>query len=82
MNTFETHAVVDDRGQIQLTGIPFQSGTRVEVTIVPTRGDESRADASANDRVSRLFAALDKGRNTESIGPLRREEIYDRKVFH
>ena len=39
---------------------------------------ESNPHAS---RTGRLFAALDKGRNTESVGPLNREEIYDRPVL-
>ena len=37
--------------------------------------------SAATDRAGRLFAALDKARNTEPVGPLRREELYDRKVL-
>jgi hypothetical protein len=29
-----------------------------------------------------LFAALDKGRNEKPVGRLRREELYDRKLFY
>ena len=35
-----------------------------------------------SEDIANLFAALDKGRNTESIGPLRREELHDRPVLH
>jgi hypothetical protein len=39
-------------------------------------------DAGKNtDRAGRLLAALDKARNTEPIGPLKREDIYDRSVL-
>jgi len=39
------------------------------------------ARPNSND-VANLFTALDKGRNTESIGPLRRQELHDRSVLH
>jgi hypothetical protein len=40
-------------------------------------------DARPNsDDVANLFTALDKGRNTESLGPLRRQELHDRPVLH
>ena len=29
-----------------------------------------------------LFSALDKGRNTDPIGSLRRQELHDRQVLH
>jgi len=29
-----------------------------------------------------LFAALDSGRNTKSVGRLRRDELHDRPVLH
>lgn len=35
---------------------------------------------SARGRAARLFAALGKSRNTEPVGPLRREKLYDRQV--
>jgi hypothetical protein len=80
MQSFETSATVGDNGNVQLTGLPFPSGTQVEVTV---RLAEHCAEpaASPTERVGRLFAALDKARNTESVGPLRREELYDRKVL-
>ena len=61
--------------------MPFEPGTEVEVTIKPAQnGRHARAVAPA-DRAASLFAALDKERNTEPVGPLRREELYDRKVL-
>jgi predicted transcriptional regulator len=33
-----------------------------------------------SEDIANLFAALDKGRNTESIGPLRRQELHDRPL--
>ena len=80
MKTHQTSATVNGLGHVHVSGVPFSPGTEVEITIKPaqTGGDPT---ASATDRTARLFAALDKARNTEPIRPLRREELYDRKVF-
>jgi hypothetical protein len=81
MNSYETIATVEDHGQLRLAGVPFATGTEVEVTITPTQNGGQDIPAAASDRTTRLFAALDKARNTEPIGPLCREELYDRKVL-
>ena len=40
-------------------------------------------DAHPNsDDINHLFSALDKGRNTEPIGRLGRQELHDRPVLH
>lgn len=40
-------------------------------------------DAQPNsDDINNLFSALDKGRNTETIGRLGRQELHDRPVLH
>ena len=40
-------------------------------------------DAQPNSGdINNLFLALDKGRNTEPIGSLGRQELYDRPVLH
>jgi hypothetical protein len=82
MSTFETSATVEAQGQVRVAGVPFEPGTRVQVTITPTENGTEFPSAAEPDRVARLMAALDKGRNTESIGPLRRAEIYDRDILH
>jgi hypothetical protein len=41
--------------------------------------DEAQPDS--ND-INHLFSALDKGRNTEPIGRLGRQELHDRPVLH
>jgi hypothetical protein len=81
MNLYETTATVEDQRQVRVAGVPFEPGTEVEVSIKPVQNRSHATATSATDRAARLFAALDKGRNTEPIGPLRREELYDRKVF-
>ena len=81
MKTYETFATVEAQGQVHVGGVPFAPGTEVEVTIKPAQDGGRASAAAASDRAARLFAALDKARNTESIGPLRREELYDRKVL-
>ena len=35
MNAFETTATANDHGQIHLAGVPFASGTEVEIAIWP-----------------------------------------------
>jgi hypothetical protein len=80
MNTYETTATVEDQGQVRVAGVPFAPGTEVAVMIREKDAREGSA-TSATDRVARLFAALDKARNTDPVGPLRREELYDRKVL-
>lgn len=81
MKTFETIAMVEDHGQVRVGGVPFAPGTEVEVTIKPAQDAGRETAAAVSDRAARLFAALDKARNTEPIGPLSREELYDRKVL-
>ena len=40
-------------------------------------------DAQPNsDDINHLFSALDKGRNTEPIGRLGRQELHDRPILH
>lgn len=73
MNPFETTATVEAAGQVHVSAVPFKPGTQVEVTIRP---EFNVRQSATEDRAAALFAALDKGRNTEPVGPLRREELY------
>ena len=73
---------MEDRGQVQVTGVPFAPGTRVEVTVSPIENGSTAASADVPRRAQRLLAALDKARNTQPIGPLRRADLYDRGVLH
>ena len=83
MNTFETFATVELHGEIRV-GVPFAPGTEVEVTI--RERDVVNADSEPADvqetrvRMKELFSRL-RGRNTEPVGPLHREELYDRQVL-
>jgi hypothetical protein len=80
MNSYETSATVEDHGQVRVAGVPFKPGTRVEVTITPIENG-AESVAAEPDRAARLLAALDKARNTETVGPLRRAELYDRNIL-
>jgi hypothetical protein len=84
MSAFETSAIVESNGQLHVTGIPFQPGTEVSITIrEKASADATHAAANlegARARMRELFERL-RGRNTEPIGPLHRDELYDRKVF-
>lgn len=81
MNPFKTSATVADHGEVRIAGVPFEPGTQVTVTLTPAKNG-AQSHESARDRMARLFAALDKSRNTESVGPLNRSELYDRNVVH
>ena len=37
MKTYETSATVEEKGQVRVVGVPFEPGTRVEVTIKADR---------------------------------------------
>jgi hypothetical protein len=79
MSTYETSTTVGGHGEIHVAGVPFQPGTEVEVVISPKTTDTPpRSDAG--DRVGPLLAALDRARNVEPIGSLRRDELYDRNL--
>lgn len=80
MQTYETSALVEPNGQVHVAGVPFAPGTQVEVIISPKRNGAAMPDAG--DRAARLLAALDKARNVQSVGRLKREELYDRNVLH
>lgn len=84
MNTYETTATVEDHGQIRVAGVPFEPGTEVAVTVRQRTAAEANAETEklqqARARMLELFTRL-RGRNTEPIGPLNREGLYDRAVF-
>jgi len=80
MGIYETSATVEDQGQVRVAGVPFKPGTRVEVTITPIPNGSESGIADPG-RAARLLAALDKARNSESVGPLRRDELYDRDIL-
>lgn len=81
MDIYETVATVEDKGQVRVAGVPFEPGTEVEVTIKPAHNGGRAPVGAATERSTRLFAALDKARNTEPVGLLRREELHDRDVL-
>jgi hypothetical protein len=82
MSTFETSATVEEQGRVSVSGVPFEPGTRVEVTITPIQNGANLSGSAEADRAARLLATLDKARNSESVGPLRRAELYDRDILH
>ena len=59
----------------------------VSFKAIVNRALESALSAPANDaaakrsRANRLFAALDRARNSQPVGRLNRDEIYDRSVL-
>jgi hypothetical protein len=77
MSNYETITTVGGHGDIHVVGVPFQPGTEVEVIVCPKKTD-SKSPPEANHRLVTLLSALDHAHNTEPIGPLKREELYDR----
>jgi hypothetical protein len=84
MTPYETSATVSGQGEIHLAGVPFTPGTAVEVTVRQIVSEDANGSAENLERpivgLRQLFASL-RGRNTEPVGPLNREELYDRKVL-
>jgi hypothetical protein len=84
MSAYETSAIVEEHGRVLVAGVPFAPGTEVEVMIrAKVAADAGRPPANAEEarvRMKDLFARV-RARNTEPVGPLRREELYDRKVL-
>lgn len=82
MKTYETSAMVEDQGRVQVVGVPFAAGTQVEVTISPILADDASAGAggepliAARARMQELFATVKGFRMAPKI---RREELYDRR---
>jgi hypothetical protein len=81
MNAFETSTIVGTGGEIHIAGLPFQPGAEVEVVISP-KSNGSATTSATPDPTAALFAALDRARNVQPIGPLRREDLYDRHDVH
>jgi len=81
MSAYETSTTVGGQGEIHLAGVPFQPGTEVEVIVNP-KTPAASPSADANHRLGSLLAALDHAHNTDSIGPLKREDLYDRDNLH
>ena len=82
MKIYETSATVKEQGRVLVAGVPFAPGTPVEVTITPIQNGAGSPGAEEEGRAQRLLAALDKARNSESVGPLRCAELYDRDILH
>jgi hypothetical protein len=81
MTAYETSATVEEQGRVLVAGVPFEPGTRVEVTISPIQNGVVSPNAQAAARSERLLAALDKARNVNPIGAFDRGELYDRRVL-
>jgi hypothetical protein len=81
MDTYETSATVEEQGQVRVAGVPFEPGTRVDVIIRPAENGAGPSDTAEQARVARLLATLDRARNSEPVGRLRRVDLYDRDIL-
>jgi hypothetical protein len=84
MKAYETSATVDEQGLVHVQGVPFAPGTEVEVVLrekaAADQGSEPANSEESGPSLSEVFGRV-RSRNAETVGPLRREELYDRKVF-
>jgi len=80
VSAYETSTTISGQGEIHLSALPFQPGTEVEVTVSPKKSD-SPLIADDGHRTSTLLSALDHAHNVESIGSLKRDELYDRSLL-
>jgi hypothetical protein len=81
MKAYETSATVGENGDIKLAALPFAPGTRVEVSLTAIAPASLTGNGAVNNRVLRLFSALDKARNLHPVTPPGRAELYDRSVL-
>ena len=86
MQSYETSARVEEKGQVTVAGVPFAPGTEVEVTISPKSPSKDRmlppndeALTVARDRMRELFRTIRGFRNSPRIP---REELYERGSLH
>lgn len=80
MSAYETSTTVSGQGEIHLSALPFQPGTEVEVIVSPKK-PEIPLIADNGRRTTALLSALDHAHNVESIGSLRRDQLYDRSLL-
>ena len=78
MQTYQTTATVQDKGDLHVAGVPFQPGTQVQVTIQPAENCEDTL-AAARQRMRDLFRDIKGFRNSPRI---KREDLYDRGRVH
>ena len=82
MSTYETSTTVQKQGRVLVAGVPFATGTEVEVAISAKAGSdeemarsEEEAWAAVRERMRELLSAAKGFRNSPRIP---REELYDR----
>jgi hypothetical protein len=78
MSDYETSTTISGDGEIHLIGLPFEPGTEVGVVVSPKNSNPPTTDVH---RLAALLSALDCAHNTEPIGTLKRNELYDRDTF-
>lgn len=86
MNTYETYATVEDQGRLEVIGVPFATGTEVQITVSPKprakveiAPTDDEALAAARNRLRELFAAIKGFRNSPRLS---REDLYERGRVH
>lgn len=79
MNTFEASATVELEGQVRVTGVPFEPGTKVEVRVTRVEEVSPAEDTvltAARSRMRELFQTV---KGFQMTPKLTREELYDRR---
>jgi hypothetical protein len=86
MNSYEISATVQGQGIVSVAGVPFATGTKVQISISPLDSTEpTPAETNgltldaARARMQELFDTVKGFRMSPKIS---REELYDRRGLH
>jgi len=73
---------IDDDAYRRAEGIAKAREISLSALVEELVGSATNDAQPNSDDINNLFSALDKGRNTEPIGRLGRQELHDRPVLH
>ncbi|MBC8031446.1 MAG: hypothetical protein H7Z16_15160 [Pyrinomonadaceae bacterium] len=73
---------IDDDAYRRAEGIASARKISVSALVEELVESATSEPQPSSDGLESLFTALDKGRNTEPIGHLKRQELHDRQVLH
>lgn len=86
MKTYETIGTVLANGQVHVMGVPFATGTEVQIAISPKAQVMGQANhpsdaqlTAARERMQELFLTIKGFRNSPRLP---REELYERGRLH
>ena len=73
---------LDDDAYRRAEGVANARKISLSALVEELVGSVTNETQPSSDDVNSLFCALDKGRNTEPIGRLGRQDLHDRPILH